>query len=261
MRVLSCILVVQIILLDSFLCEPKRKTQVIKTPSGSLFGEIRSYKIGDVAYFFGIPYAKPPVGDLRFAKPQPAEKWTDVFDATGEVFYCYEPVTSARFVRQRYSEDCLTLSIAVPPKALKEPGSRPVIVNLGRDFSLDTFHGYLTEQYALAIRQDLIVVRVRSRRNIFGFAFTMADDGLNGNYGLHDQNMALHWIKDNIKNFGGDPNRITIFGSSGSAQLAAAHVISPYGRGLFQNVIIQSGTFQTFNTNKREREQMNQLTL
>ncbi|XP_074595740.1 liver carboxylesterase 1-like [Brevipalpus obovatus] len=250
---LPCIFLIYLSLIDLSLCGSVIKTPVIKTHSGDVVGVIEKYDIGEVAYFFGIKYAKPPTGDLRFAKPQPADNWNDVFEATGEVNYCYEPPSSARFVRQKYSEDCLSLSIAAPPKALKEPGSRPVVVNLGRDYSLDTFHGYLTEQYPLAIKQDLVLVRVRSRRNIFGFAYTKDDDGLDGNYGLEDQNMALHWIQDNIKNFGGNPNKVTILGSGASGQLAAAHVISPYGRGLFQNVIIQTRSFQTLNSNRNER--------
>ncbi|XP_074595743.1 acetylcholinesterase-like [Brevipalpus obovatus] len=246
-------LVCYLALFGAYTCEPLEKTPIIKTDSGKVFGFIKRYSIGDVAYFDGIPYGKPPVGELRFAKTQPAEKWNDVLDATEEASYCYEPITSARYVRRKYSEDCLTLTIMAPPKALQEPGSRPVIVDLGRDFTLDTYHGELEDYYALPVRQDLVLVKIRSRRNIFGFAYTKDDDGLNGNYGLDDQNMALHWIHDNIKNFGGNPKKVTILGSSGSAQLAAALILSPYGRGLFQNAIIQSGTFQTLNSNKQER--------
>lgn len=207
--------VVYIALFHLCYCEIVGKTPIIKTNSGKVFGVIRRYSIGDVAFFDGIPYGKPPIGELRFAKTRPADNWNDVLDASEEAPYCYEPVTSPRYVRRKYSEDCLTLKIIAPSKALKEPGSRPVIVELGRDFSLDTYHGELTDYYTLPMRQDLILVRIKSRRNIFGFAYTMADDGLEGNYGLYDQNIALHWVKDNIKNFGGDPKKITIFGSSG----------------------------------------------
>lgn len=229
------------------------KTPVIKTHSGKVVGVIEKFDVGDAAFFYSIPYGKAPVGDLRFAKTQPAESLNDVLDVSEEGPYCYEPITSARYVRRKYSEDCLTLTIITPPKALQEPGSRPVIVDLGRDRTLDTNHGRSADNYVLAVRQDLILVRVNSRRNIFGFAFTMADDGLNGNYGLWDQNVAFHWIKDNIKNFGGDPNKITIFGNSGSGQLVASHLLSTYTRGLFENIIIQSGVFQTLNANERKR--------
>lgn len=228
-------------------------TPSIKTNSGKVVGEISVYSIGAVAYFFGIPYARPPVGDLRFSKPQPVERWNDILNATQQVSYCYEPVTSARFVHRKYSEDCLTLSIAVPVKALNEPGTRPVIIDLGRDLSLDTYHGYLTEFYPLVVKQDLILVRVSCRRNIFGYAYTKANDGLDGNYALYDQNMAFEWIKNNIKNFGGNPQKITIFGNSAAAQLVTAHILSPYSRGMFQNAIVQSGTFQTLNDNKQLR--------
>ncbi|XP_074595732.1 acetylcholinesterase-like [Brevipalpus obovatus] len=248
------ILLIQVTFFELYSCGIAiGRTPIIKTNLGKVVGEIERYSIGDVAYFFGIPYGKPPIGELRFAKTQPAESWNDIFEATEEASYCYEPITSARFVRKKYSEDCLTITIAIPPKALQEPGSRPVIVDMGRDNSANTYDGYITEYYPLVIKQDLILVRINSRRNIFGFAYTMADNELNGNYGLWDQNMGLHWIKDNIKNFGGDPNKITIFGSGSGGQLSVAHLASPYSRGLFENVIIQSRSLFTLNSNVNER--------
>ncbi|XP_074605017.1 acetylcholinesterase-like [Brevipalpus obovatus] len=231
-------------------------TPKVSTLSGPVVGLVSGSSLGDVYYFLGIPYGQPPTGDLRFQRPKPAEKWNDILEATELPKSCPQPRTSIRYVRRGMSEDCLYLNIITPPGALKDQNSRrPVMIDLGRNFFYNSGAGtdFIDQLYPLVLKQDVIVVTVDFRKNIFGFAYTSADDGLNGNYGMWDQNLAMNWVKDNIKSFGGDPNRVTVTGTVLGSAMIEGHIFSPFARGLFQNAILESETLTVLNEKVNER--------
>jgi len=192
-----------------------------------------------VTTFWGIPYAAPPVGNLRFEEPQRHEGWNTEFVASELPNMCMQSPVGLMYLThplwRKYSEDCLTLNIAKPANAF---GLLPVLI---------WFHGggYVAGgsiQYPghFMAALDVIVVSINYRLGIFGFAAT-PDGTIRGNMGLYDQRMAMEWVKNNIEAFGGNPNRVTISGQSAGASSAALHIVSPKSRGLFHSAILESG--------------------
>jgi para-nitrobenzyl esterase len=215
----------------------------IETTRGRLTGTLSR----DVATFRGIPYARPPVGALRFQPPQPAEPWSGERRATrpGPV-----PVQAAlpyfRFVNAggaRQSEDCLHLNVWTPGL---DDARRPVLVWIhGGAFLVGSGSTPIYEGSVLARRGDLVVVTINYRLGALGFVHL---DGVAGpafegtvNLGVHDQIAALEWVRDNIERFGGDPNNVTVCGQSAGAMSIAALLGAPRARSLFQRAILQSG--------------------
>ncbi|XP_074592974.1 acetylcholinesterase-1-like [Brevipalpus obovatus] len=222
-----------------------KSTPVIKTKSGPVVGVLLQTNEGEIAKFLGIPYAKPPVGPLRFQRTEPVDKWTDVIEAIEDANYCWQPRLNIHVKRRSMSEDCLYLNIMTPANSLDQEKSDllPVMISISYSGNFDIFQGhpYENTSYPLVLKENVIFVNMRYRLGFFGFAYSMnPDDGIISNLGMWDQNMAMHWIKDNIKSFGGDPNRITIMGDGAGAEMVGGHNYSPYARGLFQNVIIQN---------------------
>uniref|UniRef100_A0ABM0M9G9 Carboxylic ester hydrolase n=1 Tax=Saccoglossus kowalevskii TaxID=10224 RepID=A0ABM0M9G9_SACKO len=203
---------------------------------------------GDTLAFLGIPFAEPPVGDLRFREPVPISKWDGGYDATNfgnscmqqlEKLYPDFPGAQMWDPNTPVSEDCLYLNVWTPsPK----PNNAAVMVwiyggaFIGGTASLDVYDG----KY-LAGTQDIIMVSMNYRVGSFGFLAT-GDQRATGNYGMYDQVLALKWVKSNIGAFGGNPNRITIFGESAGAASVGLHLLSPLSEPLFNRAILQSGT-------------------
>ncbi|CAB0029994.1 unnamed protein product [Trichogramma brassicae] len=187
--------------------------------------------------FLGIPFAKPPLGDLRFRDPVPAEPWSDVRKATNYSNFCTQ--YDIPYKQPGGSEDCLYLNIFT--KKIKPDQPRPVMVWIhGGAFNLGSgdnmFYG--PDYY---MRKDIVLVTLNYRLGIFGF-LNLEDKLAPGNQGLKDQVMALKWVRDNIASFGGDPDRVTIFGESAGAASVHYLTLSPMTKGLFRQAIIQSGT-------------------
>jgi para-nitrobenzyl esterase len=212
------------------------QTTVI-TPSGLVKGVVKS----DHREFLGIPYAAPPVGNLRWKAPQSTDWWLQgVLNATAYKSACaqaYGFFTQAR----DFSEDCLYLNVWTPNPA----GSNlPVIVWLhGGAFTVGASNDY---DASPLVAKGVIVVTINYRLGAFGFLAHPALsaeslDGSSGNYGLMDQQAALKWVKKNIAAFGGNPNNITLAGQSAGGFSACIHLTSPLAYGLFQKVITQSG--------------------
>lgn len=206
----------------------------VRTESGLVSGSG-----SDVQSFKGIPFAAPPLGELRWQPPQKAASWsgTRVCTAFGD-----DPLQMQRNEGRgpRYSEDCLTLNVWTPGG-----DKRPVMVWIyGGGFMVGSSSYPMYDGEALA-RQGVVVVTINYRLGIFGF---MAHPALtrespnrsSGNYGFLDQVAALKWVRENIAGFGGDPNNVTIFGESAGAVSVAAHMISPLSKGLFHRAILQS---------------------
>lgn len=208
----------------------------VTTSRGPVIGERRD---GYLA-FLGIPYAAPPVGELRFRAPVPPEPWTEPRPSR-RPSRC---VQSALGLELASSEDCLYVNVHTPDPL---PEGAPVMVWMhGGGFifgeGLQTDNG--TAGDILAARFDVVVVSMNYRLGPFGFlahAALTAEDGASGNYGIADQQLALRWVQDNIAAFGGDPANVTIFGESAGGASVCAHLVAEGREGLFAAAISQSG--------------------
>jgi para-nitrobenzyl esterase len=216
----------------------------IKTDKGSVEGALTTD--GQVRAFKGIPYAAPPVGDLRWQPPQPAAKWHDTLPAHDFGHHCIQ--TNAYpdmvFHDPGPSEDCLTLNVWTPTNA--KPGSLPVMVWIyGGGFTSGGTSEARQDGQFLAHR-NVVIVSMNYRLGIFGFfahpeLTAESPHHASGNYGLLDQAAALAWVKRNISNFGGDPNNITLFGESAGSFSVSSQIASPLSRNLIAKAIGESG--------------------
>jgi para-nitrobenzyl esterase len=195
-------------------------------------GMVRGVVTGDHRVFSGIPYAAPPVGNLRWRSPQPPESWDGVRGATRPGSACAQPDLNGKLIG---SEDCLYLNVNTPTDT---SGPKPVMVWLhGGGFVSGSGNDYDPTRL---VQQGVVVVTVNYRLGALGFLMD-GDDPASGNYGLADQQAALRWVHDNIAAFGGDPANVTLFGQSAGAFSVCAQLASPQAHGLFQKAIIQSG--------------------
>ncbi|KAI4468814.1 carboxylesterase [Holotrichia oblita] len=220
---------------------------IVEIQQGKLRGRVDSDYRGVTFYSFqGIPYAKPPLGKLRFKAPQPPEAWSGIRDATKEGSECYSMHMLLNTIVG--SEDCLFLNVYTPelPSHENHP-LKPVMVWIhGGGYTSGSGNSDLYGPHYL-IAEDVVVVTINYRLGVLGFL--CLDDpklGVPGNAGLKDQVMALKWVQENIKHFGGDPNNVTIFGESAGASSVHFLVVSPMAKGLFHKAIAQSGC--CFNT-------------
>ncbi len=202
-----------------------------------------------VRTWLGIPYAQPPVGELRWRAPQPLQPSDDEFDAKN---FGASPIQDVDKVEpaslNRQSEDCLTLNIWTRGDA----SGKPVMVFIpGGGFvsggsSDPCYHGA-----NLAAAHEVVVVTINYRLNIFGFMnFSGIDSDFadSGYLGIKDQVAALTWVRENIAYFGGDPDNITIFGESAGASSVMFLSVLPAAKGLFRKVIAQSGHLSFYHT-------------
>jgi carboxylesterase type B len=201
----------------------------------------------DVVCFKGIPYAAPPTGDLRWRPPQPPAAWSGVRAATD---FGADPLQAptARTRAGRMDEDCLTLNVWTPAQQDRE--KLPVMVWLyGGSFVAGSASDPRCDGESFA-RKGVVLVTVNYRVGVLGFlahpALTAeSEHGSSGNYGTLDVLAALAWIKRNIAGFGGDPERVTLFGVSAGAALISLLLTSPLAKGLFRQTIQQSpGAFR-----------------
>lgn len=195
----------------------------------------------DLAIYKAIPYAAPPVGELRWRAPQPPIPWEGVLKA--EDFGPWPPQPSRRDgSHPKMSEDCLYLGIATPATSVND--RLPVMVWIhGGGFATEHYGGDLWMHLA---RRGVVIVSVEYRTGALGFMAhpeltKESKDGHSGNYGLLDQIFALKWVQRNIANFGGDPSKVTIFGESAGAISCSILCASPLAKGLFRACISQSG--------------------
>src|SRR5580698_4063265 len=214
----------------------------VKTASGTVAGK----EDGAVHTFLGIPYAAPPVGDLRWKPPMPAAKWDGVRKATEFGPHCQQGrvYDDMNFRDSGGSEDCLTLNVWVPAKSTSK--KLPVMVWIyGGGFMAGSTSEARQDGRHLA-QKGVVVVSMNYRLGIFGFLVhpeLAKESGRNsaGNYGLMDQLAALRWVHENIAAFGGDPANVTIFGESAGSFSVSAQMASPLAKGLFQKAIGESG--------------------
>lgn len=222
--------------------EEEGEVPVVKTSTGKISGIREKTTEGKVFFsYYSIPYAKPPVGDLRFKDPQMISGWGGVRDGSSQPPMCPQLPTMALMIGQggmEGEEDCLYLNIFTP-KPKDERPHLPVMVFIHGG-------GYMAGSAAeypphVLLNEDIILVTVQYRLGVLGFMST-EDDVAPGNLGLKDQTLALSWIQRNVHKFGGDPLRVTLFGESAGASSVHFQILTPKSIGLFKRAILQSGT-------------------
>jgi len=214
------------------------QTDVIHLSAGDVQGLTRN----GIAEFLGIPYAAPPVGDLRWRPPQSPPRWSNVLQAVKFANTCAQPQRGV-FAAPSSTEDCLYLNVFTPQTQAGSAHRRPVMVwfHGGGLFSGES-NDY--DGSKLAKRGDVVLVTLNYRVGAFGF-FSHPAINAEGhpsiNYGIMDQQLALKWVQRNIAAFGGDPSNVTIFGQSAGGTSVMANLASPKSEGLFHRAIVESG--------------------
>jgi len=237
--------------------ENKNNQPKVETTSGVVCG--KTSLDGSVEMFLGIPFAEPPIGDLRFSAPKPIQKRQKEISCVDmpaspmqyppNTFECWD--MNFQIPPSPISEDCLYLNI-FKPKNVAENEKLPVFVWIhggGFTSGSGTLPLYSGENF---VKNNVIYVSINYRIGIFGF-FAHPDlskeskEGISGNYGILDQIEALKWINENIEKFSGDKNNITIAGQSAGAYSVNALMVSPKAKGLFQKAVLLSGGFLSKN--------------
>lgn len=219
----------------------------VKTRSGPVVGA----SAAPGTAFLGIPYAAPPVGDLRWKPPQPPASWSDPRDARKLGSACTQAISLNPGAGEGGGlpfgdEDCLFLNVYLPAAQPAAGNPWPVMAYLpGGAFVLGAGDNY--DPSRLATEQNVVVVTINYRLGPLGFLAHPAltaetPSGGSGNFGLMDQQAALRWVRDNIASFGGDPARVTLFGESAGAWSTCYQLTSPGASRLFQRAILQSGS-------------------
>lgn len=218
-----------------------KKNVIVETTNGALKGYISR----DVHYFLGIPYAKPPIHDLRFKRPQKVSNWTGILDATEFKNACVQPVQRSNV---NLSENCLYLNIYTPSKGK----NFPVMIWI-HGGSFTTGSGDWYEGDSLVRNENLIVVTLNYRLGALGFLYhnELSKEDVSGLFGVLDQKMAIEWVHKNIKFFGGNENEITLFGESAGGTSVIFQLTTPSQK-LFQRAIIQSGPLSFYTMNEAE---------
>lgn len=211
---------------------------IVNTTNGVVQGKVEYSQRGTIFYAFQqIPYAKPPVGPLRFKAPVPVDNWEGVYDATQDNKICFQQSDSYSSLE---NEDCLFVNVYSPVYPPPREGL-PVMVWIhggGFVYGGANFNSYGPHYW---MEHNVIIVTIAYRLTAFGF-LTTGDTVLPGNNGLKDQNLALRWVRDNIESFGGDANKVTIFGQSAGGASVQYHLLSEKSRGLFRAAISLSGS-------------------
>jgi para-nitrobenzyl esterase len=220
--------------------------QRVQLDSGPVTGVLEEVKGEEIWTFKGIPYAAPPIGELRWRPPQPVASWTEPLECASFGPSCPQPAQMETVYLDvgAMAEDCLNLNVWSPAKSAEE--RLPVMVWIhGGSFetgsgSMAVYHG----QNLAAL--GVVAVTINYRLGPLGFLAHPAlsaesAEGVSGNYGLLDQIAALRWVQKNIAGFGGDPANVTVFGESAGAISILDLLVSPLAEGLFHKAVVQSG--------------------
>lgn len=245
--ILGCLLVVSSN--AAFLTSETSEDNTRDTNSGRVKGFVQEVLGKRVDTYFGIPYALPPIGDMRFKKPSPVQPWSGVRNAIKLPNSCMQvpDTTFGNFSgatmwnpNTNISEDCLYLNVWTPHAASGE--DLVVIVWIyGGGYMSGTSALDFYMAHNLAAFADVVVVSIQYRLGAFGFLYLGTEDAP-GNMALLDQALALRWIRDNIEFFGGDPDRVTIIGESAGSSSVSYLLLSPTSRNLFRRAIMESAT-------------------
>ena len=244
-------------LLALILMASRAAAQTVTTPGGTFPSETYAgVVVNGTTDFLGIRYAAAPDGDLRFAAPTPPPAVSGTIPAAQFGSSC--PQTPSPFGKASVDEDCLFLNIFIPDPPVSPNNRFPVMVFFhGGAFVFGESSDYNASP--LATQGNVIVVTINYRLGILGYLADTALDaqsgtGASGNYGLADQQFALEWVQQNISAFGGDPEKVTIFGESAGGFSVCANVVSPSAAGLFARAITESGPCSSALPTKSEAE-------
>ncbi|XP_067653663.1 cholinesterase-like [Haliotis asinina] len=221
--------------------------QEVDTTHGKVVG-LRSIVLGKtIDTYYGIPYARPPIGDLRFKYPQSVDPWRPgVKEARSMKPSCYQAVEPEDGIPLRelpppFSEDCLYINVWAPANVTASSTKLTTMVWIhGGAFLTGSINIPLYDGQYLAAENNVIVISMNYRLGAHGFLY-LGPDTFPGNQGLMDQALALQWIKNNVERFGGDAGMITLFGESAGAASVGLHLLSPISRDFFTRAILQSG--------------------
>lgn len=215
-----------------------RRDPIVPTDKGRVRGY---FSEAGVATFLGIPYAKPPVGNLRWRPPEAPSPWSNTLETKQFSPICAQITTLTVFAGPiNYNEDCLYLNVFTPNT--KPNRKLPVLVWIhgGGNFDGEA-NDY--DPTKLVIQGNLVVVTFNYRLGLLGWLAHPALDSEGhqfGNYGLLDQQAVLRWVKSNVASFGGDPDNVTLGGQSAGSYDTSANMVSPLAKGLFHHAILQS---------------------
>lgn len=205
-------------------------------------GQVQAVDRLGMRSYFGIPFAAPPVGNLRWMPPAPPQSWAAPLAKTQSNAPCLQTSATDPFRLPNGTEDCLYLDVHAPATG---EGPFPVMVWIhGGAFSIGGTITYADP--SPLVSKGVIVVNIAYRLGAMGFLghpSLRAADGTVGNYGIMDQQAALRWVQDNIAAFGGDKSNVTIFGESAGGFSVMTHLASPLSKGLFAKAIVQSGGY------------------
>lgn len=215
---------------------------VVQTDKGPVEGQVA----GSTRTFLGIPYAAPPIGELRWKAPAPPAAWTETFKASEKGPACPQSNILTGAFDKTTNEDCLTVNVWTPERPASS--ALPVLVWIhGGAYTMGSGGDASYDGQVLSEKTGSIVVTLNYRLGPLGFLahpLLKAEDPSHpstGGYGIEDQRAALAWVKANIAAFGGDPARVTLFGESAGGASTCFHMVSPKSKGLFQRAIIESG--------------------
>ena len=211
-------------------------------------GRMRGARLGKGgAVFKGVPYAQPPIGDLRWREPMPVKPWAGVRDATAFGPICAQTAISKRNAPRISKEDCLYLNVWTPDWPIRSRMPVMVWIPGGGNFAGGITAGIPDGDGESLARHGVVVVSLNYRLGTFGFfshpAFTReSPHHASGNQGILDQIAALKWVRENIATFGGNPRQVTIFGQSAGSVDVSLLMATPLAKGLFEHVIAESGS-------------------
>ncbi|XP_032891788.1 carboxylesterase 5A-like isoform X2 [Amblyraja radiata] len=224
---------------------------IVVTSYGPLEGKRVSVRGTDtpVYSYLGIPFAKPPVGPLRFSRPELPEGWTGTRKATALAPGCPQDsvmedmllaILKITLTPRAYSEDCLYLNVHTPVSPTDTQTKLPVMVWIhGGGFTIGSATYY--DASPMAAYEGVVIVVIQYRLGLLGF-FSTGDAAMPANLGMLDQVAALQWVQANVASFGGDPRSVTIFGQSAGGISVSLLLVSPLASGLFHRAISESGT-------------------
>eukprot|EP01100_Stratorugosa_tubuloviscum_P003058 TRINITY_DN1724_c0_g1_i3.p1 TRINITY_DN1724_c0_g1~~TRINITY_DN1724_c0_g1_i3.p1 ORF type:complete len:535 (+),score=239.08 TRINITY_DN1724_c0_g1_i3:64-1668(+) len=212
--------------------------EIVKIDSGYVYGSVDIFQ-GKARAFLGIPFAAPPVGDLRWKEPQPPKSWSGNLWARNYQAGCPQVCNLPPYTcPTNFSEDCLTLNVFTPRQEYLKTPKSVLVFFPGGNFQQSGADIILYDGWYICNTSQTILVTTNYRLGALGWVYD--GDQLTGNIGFLDQQFALRWVQRNIAAFGGDPNLVTIFGQSAGAASVAGHLISPGSTGLFRAAIVES---------------------
>ncbi|KAJ8716842.1 hypothetical protein PYW07_003469 [Mythimna separata] len=237
MRLIGSFAVLLLFTIHNIACDDDT---LVQTTKGPIRGEKLKTVVAGTQYYSykGIPYARPPIGKLRFKAPKEAAQWEAVLNCTAHGSVCpqFNPITA---VYTSGSEDCLFLNVYSPN--IKSASLYPVIVFIHGGANI--FGSGNSDLYGpdYFIEKNVVVVTINYRLGALGF-LSIGSNDVPGNAALKDQALALKWVNKNIKKFKGDPNSVTLVGDTAGGQAVTLHMLSPMSKGLFQRGIAMSGS-------------------